>query len=162
MGQEPAGPEGGQEPTQQQQQEPKNGGGQEPQTFSREYVEQLRAEAAKHRTEAKERADKLKEIEDRDKSDLEKANETAAEAAQRAETATAKLARYEACVAAGLDIKHAGRLQGSTPDELKKDAEEFKKTLGDQQSTTFDGGARERSAPAGGMDGAIRKAATGR
>jgi len=158
MGQEPAGPEGGQEPTQQVQ-EPKNGGGQEPQTFDREYVEKIRSEAAENRTERKKLEARLKEIEDRDKSDLEKATEAATTAEKRAAAAEAKAARIDVCLEVGLDPKHAGRLQGQTPEELKQDAEEFKKTLVvEAGGTGFDGGAREKSAPTGGMDAVIRRA----
>jgi len=157
MGQEPAGTEGGQEPAPTTQ-EPANGGGKEPQTFDEAYVKEIRAEAARYRTSAKELADRLKEFEDRDKSDLEKLTDTATTAEQRAAKAEARLARIDVCHEVGLDPKHAGRLQGSTPEELKQDAEEFRKALGGEARVAFDGGAREKSAPTGGMDAVIRRA----
>lgn len=113
--------------------------------------------------EARDRADaaeaKVKEFEDRDKSDQQRKEEAAAEADRRATAAESKALRYEVAAAKGIPLEQAHRLQGSTKDELEKDAEEFKKSLGEQQQRTgFDGGTRQ-PVPAGDMDAQIRRAA---
>lgn len=59
-------------------------------TFDAAYVKRLRAEAASYRTEAKKLAEKLKEFEDQQLSETEKAKKDAAEARERAEKAEAK------------------------------------------------------------------------
>jgi hypothetical protein len=129
--------------------------------FDREYVQKLRQENAAARKRAQEAETRAKEFEDRDKSELEKAAEAAKTATVRAEEAEARLLRFEAAAAAGLDSKHAHRLQGSTKEELEADAKELVEQLGGtQQRTTFDGGTRDQPpASAGGMDGLIRQQA---
>jgi hypothetical protein len=82
-----------------------NANGQEPgasnsqtQTYDENYVRRLREEAASHRKEAKDAKDKLKAIDDAQKSELQKANE-------RAEAAEKRAAEYEAkqLVSASMD-----------------------------------------------------------
>lgn len=97
-----------------------------PKSYDAEYVDKLRKEAARYRTEAKAGADaarRLKEIEDRDLSDLEKAR-------RDAETATGRLADYERTVLRqrialekGLPPSLVSRLQGATEDEVTADAD---------------------------------------
>jgi hypothetical protein len=68
---------------------------------------------------------KLKEIEDRDKSDSEKLSERAATAERRAEEAEARALRLEVAAAKGLTPGQAKRLAGSTLEELEADADEL-------------------------------------
>lgn len=97
--------------------------------------EQLKAELAKVRREAaKYRTDlraaeplvaKARELEEANKTEAEKLAEKHAAAEARALAAETRLARLDACAATGLDPKFAGRLQGSTPEELEADAKEL-------------------------------------
>lgn len=97
-----------------------------PKTYDAAYVEKLRKEAARYRTEAKtgeEARLRLKEIEDRDLSELEKAR-------RDAEQATSRLAEYEkttvrqrVALEKGLPASLVGRLQGATEDEISADAD---------------------------------------
>lgn len=97
----------------------------EPQTFDADYVKALRAEAAKYRTEAKANADaaaKLREIEDAQKSEAQRAQEALAAAQRDAETARLEALRYRVGVSAGLPPEAISRLQGATEDEIAADA----------------------------------------
>lgn len=121
--------------------------------------ERLRAEAAA----AAEKARKYDELEEANKTEQQKRDEAAAETAKRAEKAETDLAKLTAALDAGLPHTMAARLVGSTPAELKKDAEALKEQLG---ST---GGGRQRritsdadkggDGPTGGMSSLIRRAA---
>lgn len=130
-------------------------------TFDESYVKQLRGEAAGHRTKVGELEARLKEFEDRDKTELQKIAGDRDKHKGRAETAESRLARYEAAAKAGLDIKHANRIQGSTPAEMETDAKALAEEFGGRgRSGGFDGGAREGGTQQqGGMDGFIRRAA---
>lgn len=98
-------------------------------------VDKWKAMARKHESQAKANADaakKLKEIEDADKSDLEKANSAATEAAKRAEEAELKALRLEVALDKAPDgmsmpqvRKLAKRLHGTTQEELEADADEL-------------------------------------
>lgn len=84
-------------------------------TFSEAYVKQLREEAAGYRV-------KLKEIEDAEKSELQKAQE-AAEAAQRELAATrAEAARLRIAAKHGIGEDHLDFLTGSDEEELEAKA----------------------------------------
>lgn len=143
-------------------QEPDTGDGQEPTppqpkaegqasspTFDQDYVKKLRDEAASYRT-------KLKEIEDRDKSETQKAADEAEAARKRAETAETKLLRFEVAAAKGLPPKWAPRLSGSTKEELEKDADELLKEV--TPTPDFGGGPRGESAGGNDMDSLMRRA----
>lgn len=73
---------------------------------------------------------KLKEFEDRDKTDGEKLTGRIAEAEKRAEAAEARAMRMEVASAKGLTAAQAKRLVGSTVDELEADADEIIETFG--------------------------------
>lgn len=97
---------------------------------ARDYIRRLRQENAGYRNELKTAKGSLKEIEDRDKTDQQRALERT-EAAERAANAAAlKLLRYEVAADAGLPIKLAARLQGSTKEELSADADSLKQEFG--------------------------------
>lgn len=97
---------------------------------------------------AREAQAKVKQYEDAGKSELEKAQTTAADAAKDAETARGELARLRAALKAGLDPELADRLKGSTPDELAADAASLAEKFGKAATGSatppgsFDGGAQ--------------------
>jgi hypothetical protein len=104
----------------------------EPTTFDADYVKSLRAEAAKYRTEAKanaEAAARLREIEDAQKSEAQRAQEALAEAQREAETARLEALRLRVGVSAGLPPEAISRLQGSTEDEIAADAAKLAELL---------------------------------
>lgn len=68
---------------------------------------------------------KVKEFEDADKSELEKANTAAADAAKRAEDAELKALRLEVAGDKGLTPSQARRLVGTTKQELEADADQL-------------------------------------
>jgi hypothetical protein len=106
-------------------------------------------------------AKRLKEFEDRDKSEAEKLAERAAAAEKQAESATARLLRFEVAAAKKLPPGFAARLQGSTKEELEADAEALLKDLGEQQQRTtpsYDGGVRQ-TAKTTDMNALIRQTA---
>jgi cell division septum initiation protein DivIVA len=88
----------------------------------------LAAERKRARDEKK-RADdlaaKLKEFEDRDKSESQRAAEAAAEAAKRADAAETRALRLEVAHDKGLTPGQAKRLVGATREELEADADEI-------------------------------------
>ena len=72
-------------------------GEQEPEVFDAEYVKKLRAEAAKHRTEARKNAEaakRLAEIEEANKTEAQKAADALAAAQREAEQAKAEALRF--------------------------------------------------------------------
>lgn len=92
----------------------------------------LEAERRNARAAAKERdalAARLKEFEDRDKSESDKAVERAAAAEKRAADLEAHVARLEIAAEAGLTPAQAKRLVGSTREELEADAKELLATF---------------------------------
>lgn len=122
-----------------------------------------REAAAAAKKEAEEARAKVKEYEDRDKTEQQKKEEAAAAATKRADDLEAKLLRYEVAAAKNIPLNQAHRLQGSSKEELENDADEFLKSLktggnGGGSDSGFDGGARS-DAPAGSMDELIRRAA---
>lgn len=136
----------------------------ESKTFSEEYVKELRGEAAKYRTQAREAEARAKEYEDRDKSEAEKLEERAKGFEGRATEAETDVARLRVALRKGLTETQAKRLIGKTEEELEADADEllasFAKT-GDgssgsesqegERSETPKGG--ERSGATGDTDG---------
>lgn len=95
-------------------------------TFSAEYVKKLRDEAAKYRNEAKElrpAAERLKELEDSQKSEIEKATARAEAAEQALAAATLDRDRMTVALAKGLDPDLAPLLSGATKEDIEKQAE---------------------------------------
>lgn len=82
---------------------------------------------------------KLKEFEDRDKSDADKTAERLAAAEKVAAEATAKLLRLEVAAAKGLTPGQAKRLVGATREELEADADEMLTDLGAAATTAATG-----------------------
>jgi hypothetical protein len=90
----------------------------------------LREERRKAREAAKERdalQARLKEYEDRDKTEQQRLTESQAAAEQRAQAAELRAARLEVAHEKGLTPAQAKRLVGTTREELEADAEEVLK-----------------------------------
>lgn len=92
-------------------------------------AEKWKALARKHEKEAKARAQKLQEIEDADKTEVQKATDKLAEAEKRAKEAEVRALRLEVAGAKGLSAAQAKRLVGSTKEELEADADEFLESI---------------------------------
>lgn len=96
-------------------------------TFDAEYVDKLRKEAAKYRTEAKanaEAAKKLTEIEEASKSEQQKLAERLAEAEKAAQQAQAEALRFKVATRFGVSDEDADLfLTGTDEETLTKQAE---------------------------------------
>lgn len=91
-------------------------------------ADKWKALARKHEGNAKANADaakRLKDLEDSDKSEVEKLRESATAAERRASEAEAKALRAEVAHEKGLSPAQAKRLIGSTREELESDADEL-------------------------------------
>lgn len=91
-----------------------------------------KALARKHERTAKENADaakRLKELEDANKSEIERAQEAARAAEQRAVEAEQRALRLEVAAEKGLTPAQAKRLQGTTREEFEADADELVATF---------------------------------
>lgn len=105
---------------------------------------------------------KLKEYEDRDKTDQQKLEERATAAERAAADAATQLARYQVAVEKGLPAELAARLQGSTPEELAKDADNLLQIFGSATTaTSFDGGVRPSTGKPTDMNDLIRASLSG-
>ena len=93
-------------------------------------VRKLRAEARRYRLERNDAQAKLKERDDRDKTELQRLQDEAQAATRRAEAA--ELAALKGTTAAqyGIPSEDAHRLQGDTREALVEDAKAFAKRLG--------------------------------
>lgn len=95
----------------------------EPKTFDAEYVEKLRKENAKYRTEAKansEAAKRLAEIEEANKSEAEKTAERLAKAEQTAKDAEARALRREVALEHKLTKDDAALLDSITDEDAMR------------------------------------------
>ena len=95
----------------------------EPKTFDAEYVEKLRKEAAKYRTEAKANAgaaQRLAEIEEASKTEAEKAAERLAKAEQTAKDAEALVLRREVALEHKLGKDDAALLDSVTDEDAMR------------------------------------------
>lgn len=133
-GQEPEAPKEGQE----LQGKPEG----EPETFDKEYVKTLRAEAAKHRKEAQEAKAKAQEYEDAQKSELEKAQGKLTTAEKAKADAEAKLLRYEVAQEKEVPAKLVPLLTASTKDDLEIQADLILENA-KPANADFDGGPRD-------------------
>ena len=109
-------------------QQPLEGAGQppEPEVFDKSYVEKLRRENASYRTKAQENAEaakRLKEIEDRDLSELQKAQRDREEALARLQEIEKEAVRNRVALAKGLPAEIAATLNGSNEEELAAHAD---------------------------------------
>jgi|GEM_PF-5401976 len=107
-------------------------------------IEKMRAalrkandEAKRHRLRVKElepASARLKELEDADKSELERASERAADAEKRATDAEARALRLEVAAEKGLTAAQARRLVGATREEMEADADDLMDAFGTKPS----------------------------
>jgi hypothetical protein len=100
--------------------------------------------------ELRKAAKRLKDIEDANKTELDKAKDGQSSAERRATEAESKLLRMEVAIEKGLSPAQAKRLVGGTRDELEADADElleaFKAEGGDGRTKPATG-LRSRSVP---------------
>lgn len=78
----------------------------------------------------------LKEIEDKDKSELDKLREQVASLTKDRDEAAAKALRHEVAAAKGLSAAQAKRLVGATKEELEADADEILEAFPTQSGST--------------------------
>lgn len=96
-------------------------------------VAKWKAMARKHEQQAKTNAaaaKKLAELEDANKSEIEKASEAAKTAQERADAAEAKALRYEVALDKGVPKKLMKFLTGSTAEDIEASADELLEALG--------------------------------
>ncbi|URN11362.1 hypothetical protein LUW77_03470 [Streptomyces radiopugnans] len=119
--------------------------------------ERRKARAAEKRLAEME--SRLKEFEDRDKTEAQKLAEARTAAEQRASQAEQELMRYRVAAEKKLPAELAARLRGSTPEEMAEDADSLLELIGSQQRTpSYDGGVRTTARPTD-MNSLIRQAA---
>lgn len=99
--------------------------------------------------EAKEARLKVKEFEDRDKTEAERTSEKLTTLEKDLTTAQADAARFEIALEKGLTKSQAKRLVGSTRDELEADADELVADLGldEKDETSTPSRPREKLKP---------------
>lgn len=96
-----------------------------PDPESGDDVEKMKAALQKANREAAAARARLKEIEDATKSDSEKLADRASTAEARASAAELQVLKLSVGAEKGLSMKQAGRLVGSTREELEADADEM-------------------------------------
>jgi hypothetical protein len=89
----------------------------------------LKADLAKERRERQKLQNELKKLQERDLSELERAQRQAADATKRLEQLEAESLRQRVALKAGIPAEHIHRLHGTTEDELEKDAADLAKLL---------------------------------
>jgi len=127
-----------------------------------EEVKKWRGLSRKHERRAKENveaAKRLKELEDADKTEIERATERAAEAEKKAEAAERKALLYSVASRKGLTETQAKRLVGDTEEELEQDADELLASFKQEEDASSDtdkrgrpSRPRERLSPGSGPD----------
>lgn len=88
-------------------------------------AEKWKTLSRKHETQAKSNADaakRLKELEDADKTELQRATDTATAEKNRADAAEAKATKYEVAAEHGIQAKHMKYLHGATKEEIEESA----------------------------------------
>lgn len=113
-------------------------------------VEKWRALARKHEARAKkglQAEQRLAELENASKTELERAQEAARTWQQRAESAELQVLRLTVAARKGLTAGQAKRLQGTTEEELEQDADELLAMVQDSAPTTPDRAPRPRLRP---------------
>lgn len=100
---------------------------------ARHEIERLRRESAGYRTQ-------VREFEEANKTDLEKATGRVTVLEGELTTAQQQAARYEVAMAKGLTLDQAKRLVGATKEELEADADQLRKDLGVDQNGGPTGG----------------------
>jgi len=104
-------------------------------------LEKWKAMARKHEVRAKEgeaAQKRLQELEDKDKSELERAQQEARQQKDRADKAEARLVRFEVAARKKLDLELSSRLQGDTEEELEADADKLLQVFAAKQQNEPD------------------------
>lgn len=101
-----------------------------PETFSREYVEQLRQEAAGHRTRAKTAEDALAAQKTAEAGKVKSAEERLAALEQANVAATERALRLEAIAKHGLTVEDLDFLPGTTAESIEQQAAKLAGRLG--------------------------------
>lgn len=102
-------------------------------TFTPEYVEKLRQEAAKYRVQAKDNAEKAQQfdaLQEQQKTEQQRLEERAAAAEKTAQDSATEASRLRVALDKGLTPSQAKRLVGTTEEELAADADELLADLG--------------------------------
>ena len=116
----------------------------ESKTFDEAYVKELRAEAAKWRTQAKQSSEEAEELKERDKSELEKALSKVAKAEKAKAEAEVALTRYQVAAEKNVPADALDLLTGDSREELEAKADKLLElTKARTPEPDFDGGARE-------------------
>jgi hypothetical protein len=126
-----------------------------------EVPPEVKRALAKANKEAETLRLKLKEYEDRDKTEAQKLAERATAAENQAAAAQTELMRYRVAADKKLPAELAARLRGSTPEEMAADADELLSLLNAQQqrqTPSYDGGVRQSTRPTS-MNDLIRQTA---
>ncbi|MEG8275769.1 hypothetical protein [Streptomyces sp. AHA2] len=92
---------------------------------------------------------KLKQYEDRDKTEAQKLAEGKAEAEREAAAAKQELMRYRVAANKKLPAELADRLKGATEEEMAEDADRLLEVFSAQkaQAPSYDGGVRQTARP---------------
>lgn len=121
-----------------------------PETFDREYVENLRKEAAKHRTEAKAKADRLADIEAKYNALTEETGTKEAAANAAIEKANLDITRLRTAQKYGISFEDSEvLLTGTTEEDLEKQAEALSKRSGHSVQPDPAQGNRDGTGPKG-------------
>lgn len=112
----------------------------------------MEAALKKANKEAADARKKLKDLEDKDKSETDRAKSAEAEAVTRAEKAEAKALRLEVATAKGLSAAQAKRLVGTTQEELEADADEILESFAPATTTTAPPSRKPNADLKGGTD----------
>lgn len=124
-----------------------------------EVPPEVKAALKKANKEAETLRLKLKEYEDRDKTEQQKLEERAAAAEKAAAEREAALLRYRVATAKGLPAELVERLRGSTEEELAADADSLLAMLKPQRVTgATDQGSRGGDAPTATINDLLRAA----
>jgi vacuolar-type H+-ATPase subunit I/STV1 len=119
----------------------------EAKTFDKEYVASLRSESAQRRKENQALKERLEELEERDKSELERALSKATKAEQAKAEAESRLTRFEVAAEKQIPAEAVDLLNGTSREELEASADKIlnlvKSRTESEKAPDFDGGARE-------------------
>jgi hypothetical protein len=116
-------------------------------TFDADYVKQLRAEAARYRTEAQEAKSRVEEFESANQSELEKLTGKLNKEAEARKAAETSLLRFQVAADKQIPSDALDLLTGNTREELEAKADKLLELTQNRNEPTpdpdFDGGARE-------------------
>lgn len=119
--------------------------GEQPKTFDADYVKTLRGENAQWRIKAQQAEERAQELEDAQKSELEKAQTKAQRLEQKATEAESRLLRFEVAAQKQIPAEALELLTGSSREELEARADKLLDLIKAKGpgAPEFDGGARE-------------------